>query len=188
MRRKCCKHFKKEKKSRAEHKTRKKSEKSPSKLRPGNNNNGFGKEVAPSASVDVAQARLWAPTGQAHEGRQHAETTARRETVESPRDESCICKFDDSFNKNKGKGTEIKHNNVWWQSQGETKGDGRGTWIRRKVRVEWESTHNAWIPSMQHGELLSRLPCQYASPSTHVIIVSVCVCTGIRELLRCEAL
>lgn len=111
----------------------------------------------------------------ANEGRQHAETTARRETVESPRDESCICKFDDSFNKNKGKGTEIKHNNVWWQSQGETNGSARGTWIRRKVRVEWESTHNAWIPSMQHGELLSRLPCQYASPSTHVIIVSVCV-------------
>lgn len=115
----------------------------------------------------------------ANEGRQHAETTARRETVESPRDESCICKFDDSFNKNKGKGTEIKHNNVWWQSQGETKGGGRGTWIRRKVRVEWESTHNAWIPSMQHGELLSRLPCQYASPSTHVIIVTVCVCVRV---------
>lgn len=57
------------------------------------------------------------------------------------------------------------------------KGEGGAmTGIRRKVRVEWESTHNAWIPSMQHGELLSRLPCQYASPSTHVIIVTVCVC------------
>lgn len=37
------------------------------------------------------------------------ETAAQRETLSSRR---AICKFDDSFNKNKGKGTEIKHNNV----------------------------------------------------------------------------
>lgn len=63
---------------------------------------------------------------------------------------------------------------------------------RRKVRVEWESTHNAWIPSLytQEGGMLSRLACQYASRSTHVIIVCllcICVCVCVLYKYLCAA-
>lgn len=118
MRRKCCKHFKKK-----ERKKRREKYESQSRLRPGNNNNGNGngfsqEQVAPQAKPSQARPRLdWSTKTTCRE------TAARRETLSSRK---AICKFDDSFNKNKGKGTEIKHNNVCWQSQGETMRRGEG--------------------------------------------------------------